>query len=322
MNNRQINHLNMYDAVEQVLNTTAFAAIWNLNPVMVTAVGTFTGHLSAINANDTVQKTSSAGTTQTKDAAQKAMAKAAVKACNAGRAYATIAGNTVLFDQMSHTVSEITNAPDTDADDICQNIHDNLNPYIALMGTGYGATATTQTALQNLINTYSGMIGKTAVQKAIVADATLTLEQHFTAEDAVLKNSLDTLMEQYELTNASFYNQYHSARVIHDIGHRKTVILEGFIYNAAGHAISGALVELTGDATHHKTTDATGGYKFTRLHIGTYTIKVSAAGYVTQSKTIVVKENGTVDTDFTMVAVGGTTGGGTTTGGTTPPETA
>src|SRR5665213_445012 len=274
MNNRQINHLNMYDAVEQVLDTTAFTAIWNPNPAMVTAVGTFMGHLNSINANDTVQKTSSVGTTQTKDEAQLAMAKAAVKTCNAGRAYATVIGNTMLFDQMNHTVSEITKAADTDADDICQNIHDNLNPFIASMGTGYGATATTQTALQNLINTYSGMMGKTVAIKAVVVDATLTLEQHFTAEDAVLKNSLDTLMEQYETSNSSFYNQYHSARVIHDLGHRKSVILEGFIYNAAGHAIAGAIVSLTptlsqgegGVASHHKITDATGHYKFLRLH--------------------------------------------------------
>jgi hypothetical protein len=82
------------------------------------------------------------------------------------------------------------------------------------------------------------------------------------------------------------------------------------------------LVELTGDAKHHKTTDATGHYKFTRLHPGTYTITVSRTGYATQTKTIVVKENGTVDTDFTLVAATGSTptGGGTTTG-TTPPAT-
>ncbi len=322
MNKEQVNQLNMYDTVEQVLNTTAYVAIWTPNAAMNTAVTTFMGHVSAINANDTVQKTSSVGTTVTKDSAQLAMAKAAIKTANAGKAYATATSNDVLFDQMNHTLSEITHAVDTDADDICQNIHDNLNPYIASM-TGYGATTTTQTALQNLINTYSGMIGKPALQKTIVTNATITLAQHFEDANALLKNSLDPLMEQYEASNASFYNQYKSARVIHDIGHRKTVILEGFIYNAAGNAISGALVELTGGAEHHKTTDATGEYKFTRLKPSTYIIKVSARGYVTQSKTILVKENGTVDTDFTMVAATGTTptGGGTTTG-TTPPASA
>ena len=157
------------------------------------------------------------------------------------------------------------------------------------------------------------MIGAPGLQQSIVAHATITLEQHFTAADALLKNSLDPLMEQYETSNANFYNQYHSARVIHDIGHRKTVMLEGFIYNAAGHAVAGASVSLTptlsqgegGVASHHKITDATGHYKFTRLHIGSFSIKVSAAGYVTQIKTVDATQNGTIDTDFTLVATGG-----------------
>jgi len=47
---------------------------------------------------------------------------------------------------------------------------------------------------------------------------------------------------------------------------------------------------------------------------------VSVAGFVTQTKTITVTQNGTVTTNFVMVAAGGTTGGTTT--GTTPPATA
>jgi hypothetical protein len=208
-------------------------------------------------------------------------------------------------------------AADTDADDICQNIHDNLNSYIANT-TFYGATTTTQTTLQNAINTYSAMIGKPRAQIAIVRNATLTIEQHLTALNNIFKDQLDGVMAAlYTTTNAPFYNEYVSTRVIVDIGHRHTVILKGFIYDAHNNALAGVLVELTGAAKHKKTTEATGKYIFTRLHTGTYTLTISKAGYVTQTKTIVVKDNGTIETDFVLVAVGGTTGGGTTTGTTT-----
>ena len=309
MTRHQINELNMYDAVEQLLN--ANTAIWSSNTAMSATVATFISHINAINANDTAQKTSSIGTTQTKETAQMAMAVAAVAVANAGKAYATATGNQVLFDAMNHTKTEIKEASDTDADDICQNIHDNLLPYIANTAA-YGATTASLTNLQNLINTYSSMIGKPALQKSIVVNATLTLLQHFAAVNALLKNQLDTLMAQYQTSNAVFYNQYTSVRTINDIGHRHSVIITGFIYDNHSHALVGASVSLSGGATHHKITNATGEYKFTRLHPGSFTITVIASGFVTQTKNITVSANGTVHTDFTMVAVAG--------GGSTPTQ--
>ena len=298
MNRHQINELNMYDAVEQLFN--ANTGIWSTNTAVSATFTTFTSHVNAINANDTVQKTSSIGTTVSKSNAQTAMAIAAVSVANAGKAYATATGNSVLFDAMNHTKSEIMQASDTDADDICQNIHDNITPYIANT-TAYGATAASLTNLQNLINTYSGLIGKPQLQKSIVSNATITLAQHFSASNALLKNQLDALMVQYQSINAVFYNQYTAVRVINDIGHRHSVILEGFIYDNNHHALAAAKVELTGDALHKKITDATGKYKFTRLHPGNYTFTIVAANFVTQTKNITVTANGTVHDDFTMV---------------------
>jgi hypothetical protein len=210
---------------------------------------------------------------------------------------------------MNHTKTEITHASDTDADDISQNIHDNLLPFVANT-TAYGATTASLTNLQNLINAYSALIGKPALQKSIVSNATITLAQHFSAANALLKNSLDTLMAQYQTSNAVFYNQYNAVRVINDIGHRHSVIITGFIYDNHSHALTNASITLSGAAAHHKITNATGQYKFTRLHPGSFVITVSASGFVTQTKSITVAANGTEHIDFTMAAVagGGTTG--------------
>lgn len=303
MNRHQINELNMYDAVEQLL--LANAIIWNPNPAMTAAIQTFVSHLSAINANDTVQKTSSKGTTISKNTSKADMALAAISVANAGKAYASATGNAVLFDQMNKKKSDIMLAADTDADDICQNIHDDLQPYIANT-TAYGATTASLTNLQSLIGAYSAMIGKPALQKSIVANATISLVQHFAAINALLKNQLDPLMAQYQNSNAVFYNQYQSVRVINDIGHRHSVILHGFVYTSNDQALTGATVKVLDSTTHQKLTNATGEYKFSRLHTGAFTITVSAPGYITQTKNITVSENGTVNNDFIMIATVGT----------------
>ena len=90
------------------------------------------------------------------------------------------------------------------------------------------------------------------MQKSIVSNATLTLTQHFAATNALLKQLLDPLMEQYKTSNPDFYNEYKSVQVIHDIGHRHTVLFLGFIYDNHNHALAGALVKLTGSDRPHK----------------------------------------------------------------------
>ena len=298
MTRNQINELNMDEAVLQVLN--ANTSVWSSNVVVSNSIATFTSHVNAINANDTAQKTSTAGTTLSKNNARLDMATAAIALANAGKAYANDTGNVILFDAMNHTQTEIVRAADTDADDICQNIHDNLLPYIGSTGA-YGATAVDLTNLQNLINTYSGLIGKPALQKSIVTTATITLVQHFAAANALLKKQLDPLMAQYKITNATFYNQYTAVREINDIGHRHTVTITGFIYDNTNHALAGATVHLAPSNSITKITKATGQYKFTRLHTGAYTIKISATGFVSQTKNLTITENKTEHIDFTLV---------------------
>ena len=302
MDGEQMNQLNMFETTIQFYNSTT--AIWSSNPAISAAVATATSHVNAINATSLVQKTSSKGTTQTKHEARLAMALAAVAIANAGKAYATATANTILYDLMNHTQSQIMVVADNDADDICQNILNDITPYIGSTAV-YGANSTSLTNLQNLINTFTALIGKPNLQKSIVTTATLTLAQHFSAVNGLFKTQLDPLMVQYQASNPSFYNQYLAVRTINNLGHRHTVVFTGFIYNNSNMALANATVSLTGTATHSKITNATGKYKFTRLHTGNYTLTVTANGYVSQSQNIIVNENGTTHTDFILVSDGG-----------------
>ena len=302
MTHLQVNELNMFETSQQFLNTNA--SIWASNPAMAAVIATITSHISAINATQTAQNTSTIGTTQTKETARLNMVIATLALANAGKAYASATANQTLYDAMNTGKREFLNATDTNVDNLCQAIINNITPYIGSTAA-YGATSTTLTNLQNLINTYSPLIGTPAVQKTIVGNATLTLIQHFSAINGLFKTQLDPLMAQYQTSNPAFYNQYFLAREINNIGNRHTVILKGFIHNNSNLALANAVVNLSGGATHTKITNATGQYKFTRLHTGTYTLTVTVAGYATQTHNLTIVQNGTTHTDFVMVANGG-----------------
>ena len=298
MNNAQVNELNMFETSQQFLNTNAI--IWSGNPAMVTVIATIISHISGINASQTAQNTSTAGVTLTKETARLNMITAALALANAGKAYASATANQTLYNALNITKSQLTLATDTNVDNLCQALIDNIAPYIAST-TAYGATSTTLTNLQNLIYTYSPLIGTPAVQKTIVGYATLTIIQHFTAVNNLFKTQLDPLMAQYQTSHPAFYNQYLLAREINNIGNRHTVILKGFIHNTSNQALPNAIITLSGKANHTKITNATGQYKFTRLHTGTYTLTVSVAGYTTQTHNLTIVQNGTTHTDFAML---------------------
>jgi hypothetical protein len=305
MNNKQTNTLNMYDAVSQFLNT--YNAVWSGNATIAGMVTTFNSHISALNASDMAQKTITKGITQTKMKAKITMANAAMVIAKAGKAYANATNNLTLASNFNYSFSDIKNAKDTDADDICQNIYNALQPFIASTAA-YGANAAKQTTLQNAINAFSLLIGKPRSQQTVSINATLTIAQHFDAANALLKDQLDPIMAQYKISNAPFYNQYNAARVIVDIGKHHTVILRGIIYNASTNfAVENATVKITGAAINDKLTDTTGIYKFVRLKPGDYTITVSAPGFGIQTKSLSIKQDGVVQTDFKMVPIANNT---------------
>ena len=302
MTREQINQLNMYEGTEQILITNN--AIWGSNPVVSAVVTTLTSFINAINATNLVQKTSSIGTTITKQTAKLDMATATIEVANAGKAYAKAIANPVLYDEMNITQSDIIRTADIDAEAICQAVHDNILPFITSTGA-YGANSTSLANLQSLITTYNLLMGTTVAKKVTVVTATLTLLQNFNGANGLLKTQLDPLMVQYKTSNPVFYNQYTAAREISDIGHRHTVILTGFVYNSSNVALANATVILSGGATHTKITLATGKYKFTRLHTGTYTLTITATGYTAQTHNFTITTNGTTHTDFVMVTDGG-----------------
>ena len=301
MDKTQSNAFNMFESVGVTMNT--FHSAWTGNAIISAVVTNLQSGVSVLLGEQQSQTTGSKGITQTKAQARTTLEESALAIANAGRAYAVSVNNLVLKGSCNLTASGLSKAKDVDLIAACQNLYDAVNPFATSLAS-YGATSASRSVLQTSITTFTTLTGQPASAIAAVSAATETIELQVKAIKTLLNEQLDPLMMQFKTSNPTFYKQYTASRVIHDIGVRHTVTFKGFIYSAANVALAGALVKLAGAAPHEKTTGADGFYEFARLHTGTYTLNVSATGYVSQTKTIVVTENSTVETNFTLVVVG------------------
>ena len=288
---------------ENVLGTMdAYAADWTSNTVISGIVSNLQNGVNALLEGEQDQKAGSIIATEKKTQARTTLEETAVAISNAGKAYAVAANDIDLKGVCRLTVTKLRNAKDVDLIAYCQNLYDSINSSSANLAP-YGASVANITALQTAITNFTTLTGKPATAISAVSAATQSIAVQVKNLKTLLNDQLDPLMTQFKTSNVNFYNQYESSRVIHDIGVHHTVILKGFIYGEGSVALAGALVKLTGSAVRQKITEAGGLYNFIRLHTGTYTCTISAPGYVTQTTTITVIQNGTVETNFTLVAV-------------------
>jgi hypothetical protein len=257
-----------------------------------------------------VQQTGTAGATITKNQAKDNMASLAYAAACAGKAYAHSINNGALLNAMNISKTDILSGPDNLADDKASNIYNALLPLVANLSS-FGATTASLAALQTSITAFSIFLGQTQQQSSVGIAATNTLAGHFTDQNDSLNNYLDPLMVQYAISNPTFYNQYNENRAIQNMGHRKTLVITGFISNnqTPAQTLPHVLITLTGTdslgntVNKSKHTDASGHYRFTRLHIGSYTITPSLSGFTTTPKTSSVTETQVINNDFVMVSL-------------------
>jgi hypothetical protein len=299
MNLRQTNELNMLEAT--LITLLKYNTVYSSNAVFVAAVNTLQSTINSIRNTDLVQNAKSIGITLTKEEAKTAMITLAFAHVSAGRAYATATSNTSLKSTLDYSLSDLKKLKDNDAWTDCQSIHDAVSPYIASM-TPYGATATTLASLQTDINNYAPLIGKPRSQVAASAAATKSVVQLIEGSRELYKDTLDPLMEQFKISNVAFYNEYHTSRIIVNIGTHKETIIEGLVTNGTS-PIAGILVKLTG-TTKKKLTKANGKFRFMKLQPQKYTVTATGSGYKPFSENVMLTKDEANKVTVVMVATG------------------
>ncbi len=310
MNKQQSQKVNMIDASVAVLNTPANKVIWNTNTTFTAAMTNLNSNMATLNSADTTRLASSVPFTETKAQAKANLIAATMLHAAAGRGYAASVNNTSLKTICSISESSLTKSADANLGNMCMNIYNAVQPFIGSMAA-WSVNATTLTNLNTNITTFNGLVGTPVGQISVQNAAAMAIDAQIETIYGILRDTIDTLMEQYKVNHASFYNAYFAAREVHHTGTHHSTTFEGFVYKTGGVALQHALVVLSisGNELRRHFTAANGHYRFTRLHLGNYTLTISLAGYVTQTKSFTITTLQSVDTDFTLVATG--SGGGT-----------
>ncbi len=315
MNAKQSTQLLIFNAIVAVLNS--FSSVWSSNTVVSAAIANFTAYLNTLLLADGVKLTGTKPTTATKNLGRNTLISFALSHARVGLAYASNNNLPALKQICKVTPSILNKMKEADLEPFCRNIYNAVQPYIGSM-TLYGATATSMATFNTSLNNYHGLVGTPQAQRSATRTASLTIDQQISNIKNLLNYTIDPLLTQYS-SNVSFMQQYDAARHPQRNTVHHGLIVTGFITDAHNNPLPNAVLRIIELPKRHKhVTDATGKYRYIRLHIDTsYTIEVVLSGYVTQTFTVNQNAAKTITHNFIMAAITGTAPTGGTTG-TTP----
>lgn len=224
MTDKQENKRSMYIAVQKVCNQNN--SVWSGLSAFVTAFGKFETVITGIDAQRQIQEGKTTGITENKQKEEDEMIQASVEIAAAVYAYAPKIDDNELKQKVNYTPSDLLRSRDTILKDICQTIHDEANTVITDLAD-YGKTPADLAQQQKEIDDFTAILTKPRTAIGTRATATTKLVEHFQQGDDLLSNQLDKLMVNYQTSNKAFYNKYHSARIIVDLGrHIETELTE------------------------------------------------------------------------------------------------
>ena len=295
MNQKQLDDLLMFDAVNQVMNANISA--WTVNAAISSLMTTLTGNITAINKAGQNQNTNVVGVTETKAQSKTALITAAVALAAAGKAYATTSNNASLAEACRVTKTLLKNTPEPLLAGVCQTLYDAVNPFIGSMA-GYGVSVATQTALQTSITSFNGLIGTPRSTKAAGAAASQMVVTQVRNTNNLLSKQLDGLMEQYNTSNPLFYDAYQTARKKVSHGHRTKVVVN-ILVTQSGVAAKNVVVKIiVNGKMRKKVTGADGTVRYLLLPPVNTIVTATLTGVPMQTKTLEIATAQTVTLTF------------------------
>ena len=297
MNQKQLDHLNMYDAVS--INLTNNHALYSANITVSAVVSAYQTQVAGLAALQIGQINNSKGISMSKEQVKANLINLTLAHADAGRAYAASIEDVPLKENLKLSKTILERMPDAELVPACQNIYNLVNSLVASLGN-YGVNAASLLALQTASSSFGALVGKPKTARSSAKAYTISIEQQLAAIKVFVEEQLDPIMTQFKITQPVFYNSYLADRKLQPAGHRTTVSIAGIISGATNLPISKAQVVLLDTNRKKQITNANGKYKFVRLPVGSYTITVTVNGMVMQTKTIHVSVPQTITLNFTM----------------------
>lgn len=218
MNTKQINKLNMFEAVQAFLVNTQ--ATWTPIAAIGTTKTELDGKITAIRTERQKQEKDASGLVIERKQLRETLTRQTLKVSGALMAYASVVNNQELMGIADYPPSAFTIVRDNIVYDMARVIYEAAQP-LATQLAGYNVVAADITQLQTLLGQFLTAIPKRRNATAVSKSATTAIGGLFKDVDAILKNKLDKLVLSFRVTNTDFYTNYLNARIIVDLGARK-----------------------------------------------------------------------------------------------------
>jgi hypothetical protein len=205
--------LNMYHVV--IVRCDDNITIVDLNIAFKNAFGDFKAIVAEIDAAAQQAAVVITGIAADKSVSAVNLREKAAKTAGLIYAYAAKTGNNELKQAVNFSKTDLKNLKDAELAPVCQTIHDSGQANLAALAD-YGVTTAKLAALQADIDAYTAQIAK---PRSAIVDRKTTkagLKEKFSRADAVLKEQMDRLIDDFAEDHPEFVAQYKNARIIVD----------------------------------------------------------------------------------------------------------
>ena len=216
MNIKQQSHFKMLVTVAGVLDK--FKTLWQAVLAFAAARTDLAAAIDAVAAEELKQAGVTTGVAENKRVARQAMCRAAALVAGAVAAWADKQNNHELFNLVDYSAADLLHQPEQACLTQCKVI---LDAATANLPAVVAEKTLAQTDLDDLtakIGAFKTLLTKPREAKASTKGATNLLPEKLDAADRIVERQLDRLMPRYQTSNPDFYEAYHVARIIVDIG--------------------------------------------------------------------------------------------------------
>lgn len=302
MTDIQENKVSSYLVVRIIFNS--FTGVFERVVEFKNAVTAFNNSVDDILSVQAIQELDRSGITISKANLGENLIASSTKIRKAVTSYAALAVNPELVKHVKFTEADLKHSRDVLLYQRAGIIHDAASTVIAHLEP-YGVLPADLSAMQTLRMGYLGIIAEPRAATIIKATATKLLVTKFRKTDKILRKTLDLAVPGFEAVSPDFVAQYKGARIIVDLGHRKSgsssIILSGTLRHFETlELLPGGVVTVveTGETV---TVGADAKFQFKLTNAGIYTLRVDLAGYETYTEDgISLQEGSQLDFDIEL----------------------
>jgi inorganic pyrophosphatase len=205
----------MAQAVNVVLTEPEYKPFWQSIPGFVKLQGKLATEITFIikNAPKTIRRKT--GSAEDKDAARKALCKAALIIAGAVASHAHDVGDHQLLVRVDTNPTLLMSGRGQDTHSKCADILDAATANLAALAD-FDVTQADLNHLEQLLEEYEELLPQPQVAIGSAKGAGQAMDAALDRIDGILNNGLDNLMLKFEDTQPDFYRDYTNARIIID----------------------------------------------------------------------------------------------------------